>query len=117
VARDLLARDGARDPGAGRIALLVGPEAVLALDHANGAMLPQGSAGTRPAFGGGARAHLQVAVTSQLRLGVLAVLDYLPSAWSGSFLLEQAQPGRFTELFPAPRLRLMIGAGVSWAVF
>jgi hypothetical protein len=116
-----LAREVARDPGggggAGRIALLVGPEAVLALDHADGAMLPQGSAGTRPAVGGGARAHLQVAITSQLRLGVLAVLDYLPSAWSGSFLLEQAQPGRFTELFPAPRLRLMIGAGVSWAVF
>ena len=111
VARDL------RGGGAGRVALLIGPEAVLALDHADGAMLPGGSAGTRPSFGGGGRAHLEISLTPQLRLGLLAVIDYLPSAWGGSFLLEQPDPGRFTELFPASRLRLTIGAGVSWAVF
>ena len=107
LARDLL--------GGGGVALLVGPEAVLALDRADGASLPQGAARLRASFGGGLRAHFQLALTRQVSLGLVAAADYLPAAWGGSFWINRS--AMQTEIFPASRVRLMIGAGVSWAVF
>jgi hypothetical protein len=107
LARDLL--------GGGGAVLLVGPEAALALDRADGASLPQGAARLRASFGGGLRAHFQLALARQVALGLIAAADYLPAAWSGSFWIDRSMMQ--TEIFPASRVRLMIGAGVSWAVF
>jgi hypothetical protein len=113
VARDLLGG------GAGGPVLLFGPEAVLALDRADGGMLMQGAARLRASFGGGLRAHFQLALASRVSLGLLAAVDYLPTAWGGSFWVVEGSSvtANGTEIFPASRVRLMIGAGVSWAVF
>jgi hypothetical protein len=108
LVRDLLG-------GGGRAALLVGPELVLALDRADGAMLRDGAARMRASFGGGLRAHLQIALAPQLLFGLLAALDYLPSAWGGSFWVERSPMA--TEIFPASQVRLMMGMGLSWAVY
>jgi len=113
VARDLLSR------GAGGPVLLIGPEAVLALDRADGGMLTQSAARMRASFGGGLRAHFQLALASRVALGLLAAVDYLPSAWGGSFWVVEgtSSMANGTEIFPASRVRLMIGAGASWADF
>ncbi|HET6148788.1 MAG TPA: hypothetical protein VFH68_14725 [Polyangia bacterium] len=110
VARDLLG-------GAGRSVLLVGPEAVLALDRADSTMLMDGGARMRASFGAGLRAHFQLALAREVFLGLLAAVDYLPRPWGGSFWVDDPPTGTTTEIFPASRVRLMIGVGLSWAVF
>jgi hypothetical protein len=90
---------------------------MLALDRADGASLPAGTARLRASFGGGLRAQFQLALTRQVLLGLIAAADYLPAAWGGSFWFEQSPGLPAVEIFQASRLRLMVGVGVSWAVF
>ncbi len=109
VAHDLVPRSGA--------GLLVGPEVMVALDHADAAMLRDGARQTRASFGAGARAQLQLRLARPLWLSVLAALDYAPAGWGGAFLIADEASSGETEIFPPSRLRLMVGAGLSWAVF
>jgi hypothetical protein len=51
-----------------------------------------------------------------LWLSVLATLDYTPGAWGGTFAIADS-PTHDTEIFPPSRVRLMVGAGLSWTVF
>jgi hypothetical protein len=108
VARDLLHGPGTQ--------LLVGPEVLVGLDRADGAMLIAGSRETRPSFGAGLRAQLRLRLVQALWLSVLATLDYTPGAWGGTFAVADS-PTHETEIFPPSRLRLMVGAGLSWTVF
>jgi hypothetical protein len=110
--RGFVARDLVRRPGVG---LLVGPEVMVALDHADAAKLLDGERQTRARFGAGLRAQLQLRLARPLWLSVLATFDYAPAGWGGTFLLAD-QSGE-TEIFPPSRVRLMVGAGLSWAVF
>jgi hypothetical protein len=108
VARDLLHAPSAR--------LLVGPEVLVGLDRADGAMLMEGSRQMRPSFGAGLRAQLRLRLVQALWFSVLATLDYTPGAWGGTFAIADS-PTHDTEIFPPSRLRLMVGAGLSWTAF
>ena len=108
VARDLLYRAGAR--------LLVGPELLVGLDRADGSQLADGARETRPSFGAGLRTQLRLRLSPALWLSVLTTLDYAPGAWGGTIAIGDA-PMHETEIFPPSRVRLMVGAGLSWAVF
>jgi len=109
VARDLLHGPRAR--------LLVGPEVMVGLDRADGAMLPAGSRETRSSVGAGVRAQLRLRLVQALWLSVLATLDYMPAAWGGTFAVDDPQSDDTETIFPPSRLRLMVGAGLSWTVF
>jgi hypothetical protein len=108
VARDLLHGAGAR--------LLVGPEIMVGLDRADGGMLMKASRETRPSFGAGLRAQLRLRLLPALWLSVLATLDYAPSAWGGTLAIGDSSSNEM-DIFPPSRVRLMAGAGLSWAVF
>ncbi len=107
VARDFLHRTGA--------GLLVGPEVLLALDRSEAAMLLDSARQTRPSFGAGVRAQFQLKLLQALSLSVLATLDYAPGGWGGTLAVQNASDE--TEIFPPSRVRLMAGAGLSWAIF
>lgn len=107
VARDLVPRPG--------VGLLVGPEVMVALDHADAARLMEGERQTRARFGAGLRAQLQLRLARPLWLSVLATFDY--AGWGGTFLIADQSPSGESEIFPPSRVRLMVGAGLSWAVF
>jgi hypothetical protein len=109
VARDLVQRSG--------VGLLVGPEVMVALDHADAATLLDGERQTRARFGAGLRAQLQLRLARPLWLSVLAAFDYAPAGWGGTFLIADQSASGETEIFPPSRVRLMVGAGLSWAVF
>jgi hypothetical protein len=112
--RGFITRDLMRRRGAG---LLVGPELMVALDRADAAMLRDGARQTRASFGAGLRAQLQLRLARPLWLSVLAALDYAPAGWGGTFLIGDQTASGGTEIFPPSRVRLMVGAGLSWAVF
>jgi hypothetical protein len=79
-------------------------------------MLIEGSRQTRPSFGAGLRAQLRLRLVQALWLSALASVDYAPGAWGGTFAVADSQAHE-TEIFPPSRLRLMVGAGLSWTVF
>jgi hypothetical protein len=112
--RAFVARDVVQRPGAG---VLVGPEVMVALDRADAGMLLEGERQTRARFGAGLRAQLQLRLARPLWLSVLATFDYAPAGWGGTFLIADQSAASVTEIFPPSRLRLMVGAGLSWAVF
>jgi hypothetical protein len=106
IARDLLDRP--------TTSLLLGPEVLLALDRADASMLTSGARETRASFGAGLRAQLQLRILQALSLSVHATLDY--ARWGGTLAVEEASSNS-TEIFPPSRVRLMVGAGLSWAIF
>ncbi len=108
VARDLLHGAGAR--------LLVGPEVMVGLDRADGGTLLDGTRETRSSFGAGLRAQLRLRLVHALWFSVLATFDYAPGAWGGKVAIRDSQSNEI-EIFPPSRVRLMVGAGLSWAVF
>jgi hypothetical protein len=108
VARDLLHGASAR--------LLVGPEVMVGLDRADGGTLSESSRETRPSFGAGLRAQLRLRLAQALWLSVLAMIDYAPGAWGGTLAIRDSQSSPM-DIFPPPRVRLMVGAGLSWAAF
>jgi hypothetical protein len=60
--------------------------------------------------------HLRRRLEKALWWSVLATLDYAPDAWGGTIAIRDSL-SREIEIFPPSRVRLMVGAGLSWAVF
>jgi len=108
VARELMRRAG--------VGLLVGPEVLVGLDHADGAMLLDRAGQTRPSFGAGLRGQFRLQLARPLWLSVVFALDYSPAGWGGTLLIKDASSQEI-EVFPPSRLRVMVGAGLSWAIF
>ena len=107
LARELLGR--------GRVTLRAGPEALVALDRADAGTLPEGASRTRAAIGGGLRVQLQLRLVARLLASLLLAIDYAPTSWAGTLLVENSSTE--TEVFPSARGRLIVGGGLSWAVF
>jgi hypothetical protein len=101
--------------GDGRVTLRAGPEALLAFDRADAGTLLEGASRTRAAFGGGLRVQLQLRLAARILASLLAAIDYAPTAWAGTLLVENSSTE--TEIFPSARARLMVAGGLSWAVF
>jgi len=95
------------------VELVLGPEAVLVLERAGTSGLADQAANTRAAWGIGMSAEARVRVAPRVAISVLAACDYTPPAWGGSFAVENFAG----EIFRPPRLRLLVGAGVSFALF
>ena len=96
------------------VMLLAGPEAMLALDHARSPIFA-GSDSWRAAPGGGARGELRLRLLPHVSLAMVAAADWSPRALTSQFGFNQGTT--FTEVLPAPRLRLLVGAGLTVALF
>jgi hypothetical protein len=111
VLRGYLARAFQPTPS---VTLLTGPEAMLALDHAASPVFA-GSGSWRAAPGAGARFELRLRLLPHVSLAVVAALDWSPRALTSQFGFNQG--ATFTEVLPAPELRLLVGAGLMIALF
>ena len=95
------------------VEILLGPELVLGLDHVQPSGVPNGMSNVRAAPGVGGRAQLRLRLASRVALSLVAALDVTPPALAGRLEIE-GLPG---ELFPAPAVRLFVGAGIALALF
>jgi hypothetical protein len=96
-----------------RLELLAGPELIVGIDRATIADVPGATNNVRAGFGAGARGQLRLQVATRVALSLFAAADFTPRAWAGTFQIENV-PGQF---FPAPRFRLLAGAGISVTLF
>jgi len=97
------------------VEILLGPEVVLGIDRFQPNSVPMGMPNVRAAPGVGGRAHLRLRLASRVALSLVAALDVTPPALAGRFELDVN--GVPAELFPAPALRLFVGAGISLSLF
>lgn len=95
------------------IELLLGPEVVLGIDRMHPTGVPNGMSNARAAPGAGGRAQLRLQLAGRVALALVAALDVTPPALAGRFEID-GLPG---ELFPAPTIRLFVGAGLSLTLF
>jgi hypothetical protein len=92
---------------------LLGPELVLGVDRIETSGVPGGTSNDRAAAGAGVRGHLRLRLAGPVTLSLIAAADYTPRALAGRFEIV-GLPGEF---FPAPQLRLFLGAGLGVAPF
>jgi hypothetical protein len=95
----------------------LGPAILLVIDRAEAAGLDGGAPRLRAAFGGGLRGEVQLRLAPRLALTAVAEIDWTPRAWAGYFTVDDAAAMRSREIFPAPASRLLVGAGLSLALF
>ena len=86
----------------------------MALDHARSPMFA-GSDSWRAAPGGGARGELRLRLLPRVSLAVVGALDWSPPALTSQFGFNRGTT--FTEVLPPPRLRFLLGAGLTVALF
>jgi hypothetical protein len=97
------------------VELLLGPELVLGLDRFQPQSVPMGVSDVRAAPGVGGRAHLRLRLASRIALSLVAALDVTPPSLAGRFEIDVY--GVPAEVFPAPSVRLFVGAGIALALF
>jgi hypothetical protein len=93
------------------IELFLGPEMLLALERAETAGIPDGMTPTRAVWGVGARAGVQLRLGARLALRLAAAADFA-AVTSGTFVIDNVPD----EIFPPARWRLLLAAGLIWAL-
>jgi hypothetical protein len=99
-----------RWPLSERVTARIGPEIVVALDRASTSGVPEGTSSFRGGLGLGANAALEARLSRWLALSLIAAADYIPSSWSGDYVVDNYGG---PAIFPAERWRPLVAAGLT----